>query len=164
MAKFYKKEEPTTPLMFPHGKQVQFEVDNPRDYGYLRTEDGWVITELTKCISEGRGGIVEITEEEYLEWQKKRLPINLRVSLQQRRREEIGPIKGRNSRGADAGRADIDAGNPPSVLQPHPTMVDGVSGNHVTSIPAPQKPDGLKVSRDFVVPKVGRFTTGEENP
>ena len=67
---FFKKSLFSTPVYLPGGRKVLFtEVGD--DTGVLATEDGFVISELTKLVNAGnKGGVVITNEAEYKELKK----------------------------------------------------------------------------------------------
>lgn len=67
MSKFFKKEIASNPFTGPNGQQVQFEI-LPSDTGVIvldETKDAELITALTEAFRNRRGGVVEVTEQEY---------------------------------------------------------------------------------------------------
>lgn len=67
--KFYKKELLSNRLALPSGKGVQFEPVGT-DTGVIATEDPGLTAELDKAASAGRGGVIEITDQQYQELKK----------------------------------------------------------------------------------------------
>lgn len=65
--KFYGKDIPEAPV-YVRGTPLKFEV--------LETGDAVLIQELDRCIREGRGGVFEITKDQYDEGVKKKQPAN----------------------------------------------------------------------------------------
>jgi hypothetical protein len=150
MAKFFKKEIPSRPLHLPIGRALEFDHYDD-DYGYLKTEDGYIIQELMSCIARGQGGVSEVTEEEYLDWLKKNSNGTL-SRLPRRARETIGPSQLRRGVGPGAVPADI-RGNGEQTIIGHQNSAP------VTDVATPQRSEGLKVERSFVKPTVGKIQT-----
>lgn len=140
---YFKKEIPETPVYLPVGKAITFEAID-RDYGYLATNDGYVIDQLQKLISSRRGGVSEITQAEYEEWVQKKTQLSLQP-LQPRQRTTIGP-QGRNQLRNQAGAVVPDAASVVGVM---------ANGQPISSFAMGQRSEGLKVERTFVKPKVG---------
>lgn len=96
MTKYYKKDIPEMPV-YVNGTPLKFEV--------LETADPTLIAELDNCIRNSRGGVTEITAEEYAEESKKKLNETRSESgyKQQRQRLELSsPLLNRNlAAGAD---------------------------------------------------------------
>jgi hypothetical protein len=67
---YFKKYDPRIQLRTGAGSTVPFE-DLGGQWGTLATNDNYVISELRKCQREARGGVMEVTEAEYLELKKK---------------------------------------------------------------------------------------------
>lgn len=68
--RFYKKYEPRhSRIQLGTGSSVPFVGDG--EWGIYATQDSYIISELQKCIEEGRGGVVEISHAEYEELKKK---------------------------------------------------------------------------------------------
>lgn len=63
--KFYKKELVSNRLALPNGKVVKFEQVGDSDTGVLATTDQALASELDKAAAAGRGGVVEITAEQF---------------------------------------------------------------------------------------------------
>jgi hypothetical protein len=148
MPKFFKKEIPSRPLNLPIGRPLTFDHYDD-DYGYLKTEDGYIIQELMSCIARGQGGVSEVTEEEYLEWLKKNSNGSL-SRLPRRARETIGPSQLKRGVGPGAVHADISG---------EQTIIGHQNSAPVTNVATPQRSDGLKVEREFVKPTVGKIKT-----
>lgn len=68
--KFYKKELVSNRLALPNGRAVQFEQIGDTDTGVLATTDSFLVTELDKAVAAGRGGVIQITAEQYQELKK----------------------------------------------------------------------------------------------
>lgn len=71
---YYKKRSPNNPVGLSTGRGVRFE-DFGNDTGYFKTEDSLIITEFKACMAAGRGGIQEVTQDEYDDAVKKKLPL-----------------------------------------------------------------------------------------
>lgn len=143
MPRYFKKDVPESRLYLPIGKPVPFDAID-RDYGYLVTNDGYIIHELEKMILNKKGGVSEITEQEFNEWVQKKSSQNSQ-QLQPRQRTTIGPqhrMRGENERSA----------------VPAAASVIGVTagGLPIASFAMGQKTEGLKVERTFVKPNVGK--------
>lgn len=82
--KYFGKELPEAPV-YVNGTPLKFEV--------LETQDPVLISELTKCIARGKGGVSEITKEQFDEAIKKKLHETKFESgyRQNRRRQELSP-------------------------------------------------------------------------
>lgn len=146
MPKFFKKEIPTRPLYLPIGRPLQFEHYDD-DYGYLKTEDGYIVDQLMQCIANGSGGVSEVTEAEYLDWLKKNS--NGTSRLQPRQRESIGP-GGRR-------RAGFGQAATPVVTNQDQTIIGTANDAPITDVATPQRSEGLKVERTFVKPRLGKL-------
>lgn len=68
--KFYKKELISNKLSLPNGRAVKFDQIGDSDSGVLATTDPGLIAELDKAAAAGRGGVIEITEEQFTELKK----------------------------------------------------------------------------------------------
>lgn len=68
--KFYKKELFSNRLALPNGRAVKFEQVGDTDTGVLGTTDAGLIIELDKAASDGRGGVIVITQQQYDELKK----------------------------------------------------------------------------------------------
>lgn len=107
MLKYFKKYDPRIILRTGRGGSVPF-VDIGGQWGLLATSDGYLIGELEKCQREQRGGVMEITREEFEELKKKENQNPFPVW-----RETISPRQLRNlKRGAEfanvaAGKASL---------------------------------------------------------
>lgn len=145
MPRYFQKELPTRPLYLPIGRPLEFEhIDD--DYGYLKTDDGYIIQELLNCIARGAGGVSEVTEAVYLEWLKKKSKGPSPRLLRQR--ETIG-ASGMRRRGGGQVAGAVGTNN---------QTIIGVQDNKaVTSVATPQRSEGLKVDRTFAKPNVGRI-------
>lgn len=73
MSRFYKKIDPRQPIIFSDGAWYRdWEVAGERqEIGLLQTSDGHIIKELALAIEKQRGGVREITAEEYQAIKKK---------------------------------------------------------------------------------------------
>lgn len=71
--KFYKKELVSNRLSLPNGRAVAFEQIGGTDSGVLATTDAGLSAELDKAAGARRGGVTQITEQQYQEL-KKNLP------------------------------------------------------------------------------------------
>lgn len=89
--RFFKKFNARQGLYLSNGKQLKFtQVDN--DHGVIGLTEPSIIAEIEACIRAGRGGVTEITGEEYQEAKKKALETP--SVLAPRKREEL--LKGAN--------------------------------------------------------------------
>src|SRR5688572_26446787 len=99
--KFYKKELISNRLALPNGKGVKFEQVGGSETGVIATQDEGLIAELNKAATAGRGGVIEITEQQYQEL-KKNPPVgrsrmrslnaqSIRQLLQSQNRAGAGP-------------------------------------------------------------------------
>lgn len=70
--RYFKKEIPTNPLSLPDGRKIRFLYDDPQDYGYYATDDGYYIAELESAIARHVGGVLPSTEAEYAEFEQKK--------------------------------------------------------------------------------------------
>jgi len=143
MSRYFKKECPRTPLFTPVGRPVTFEhIDD--DYGYMATDDGWMIGQMEEAMARRIGGVIEITGEEYEEWLKKKVGSpSLRMP---RQRESIGPKRNRGNVLAQA-------------VEPAATnQTFSATGNPVSGVATPQKGDGLKVQKSFVKPRLRKIS------
>lgn len=68
----FKKEIPDNPIFLPTGQKVDFEIANPNDYGFIRTDNTFIISELTKATQRRIGGVVPSNDAEYQEFLKKK--------------------------------------------------------------------------------------------
>ncbi len=73
MPAFFQKEIPQTPVHLSNGMPVKFEDVDGRVGAYKTTND-FVIGELRMAIAAQRGGVSEITEDEFTELLKKKQP------------------------------------------------------------------------------------------
>lgn len=65
MAKaYFRKMVPATPVWLTNGRKVVFSAAS-QNVGYFATENEFIITELRLAISENRGGVMEINQQEY---------------------------------------------------------------------------------------------------
>jgi hypothetical protein len=129
MTKFYRKELPDTPV-YINGAPVRFEV--------LRTEDQTMINELDACIARHMGGIVAITEEEFLVLdQKKTSETSYGSAFKQRQSSQQGP-SGLRSRLA-AATAEL----PGLPVDPNALPVSGRPIPQPVQVPSPNKFSGI---------------------
>lgn len=150
MARYYRKEIPEIPVYLPIGKPLLFDAQD-RDYGYLKTNDGYIIGEIAKLIATGKGGIEETTEEAFEEFLKKKASSTQQQVLPERRRTTIGPRKRESVlRPGDA----VGNHNPQNGIA---MLGVNKAGQPVSAVAQGQKSDGLKVERTFVKPKVGKL-------
>lgn len=149
MPKFFKKEIPETPLYLSVGKPLNFEFVDINGFGYLATDDGFIIKELYTCISRGTGGVTEISEDEWLLFQAQK-KTGSSISGSRRQRPTIGP----NGNSLQNQRSAAEA----AVADTGPSVV-GVSrnGDLVSGKAQFQKPESLAVTKEFVKPRVGRI-------
>jgi hypothetical protein len=145
MAKFFKKEIPSRPLYLSIGRPLTFEHYDD-DFGYLKTDDGYIIDQLMQCIANSSGGVSEVTEEEYLDWLKKKS--NGTSSMQLRQRETIGPTGRRR-----AGFGQVAQ----PVVTDERTIIGTSNDSPVTDVATPQRSEGLKVERTFMKPRIGKL-------
>lgn len=68
--KFYKKELVSNRLSLPNGRAVKFDQIGETDTGVLATTDTGLSAELDKAVAAKRGGVVEITEQQFQELKK----------------------------------------------------------------------------------------------
>jgi len=144
MPKFFKKEIPSRPLYLPIGKPLTFEHYDD-NYGYLKTDDGYIVDQLMQCIASSQGGVSEVTEAEYLDWLKKK---NNQTLPQLRQRESIGPGGRRR-----AGFGQVAA----PVVTDERTIIGTANDSPITNVATPQRSEGLKVERTFVKPRIGKL-------
>ena len=150
MPKYFKKEIPETPLYLSIGKPLTFEYVDQNGFGYLRTDDGFIIEEMNKCISRGTGGVTEISEEEYLLFQAQKKSGSL-TSASSRQRQTIGPKNvWRRNRESVA--------DPAAVSLTAPVVGITRNGDPITGQAGMQKADTLSVTREFVKPRVGKIS------
>lgn len=69
--KYFKKYDPNNPFATQNGVKLQFRVLSDQ-WGILATRDNYIIKQLTLAQSEQRGGVMEITAEEYRDLEKKK--------------------------------------------------------------------------------------------
>jgi hypothetical protein len=67
---YFKKYDPRIQLRTGMGSTVPFE-DIGGQWGLLETKDNYLIAELRKCQREQRGGVMEITAQEFDDLKKK---------------------------------------------------------------------------------------------
>lgn len=84
---YFKKYDLKIPLADGMGRRVPFQ-DVGGQWGLLATEENYLIGELRKCQREARGGVMEITAQEYEELKKKQKPISSRIW-----REVVGHLR-----------------------------------------------------------------------
>ena len=71
---YYLKEILSTRLYTTDGAVVNARfTEVGKDVGVIATEDGWLISELNKCLARRVGGLRIITADEYQEWLKKKV-------------------------------------------------------------------------------------------
>jgi hypothetical protein len=70
--RYFKKELPTNPLSLPDGRKIHFLYNDPNDYGWFRTEDGYYIAELDNAINRRVGGVLNSDEAEYAAFEQKK--------------------------------------------------------------------------------------------
>lgn len=140
--KYYRKDIPQMPV-YVHGIPLKFEI--------LETSDASLITELDKCIHFGRGGISEITKEQFDEDAKKKPSgtISESVYKQNRNRLELSSPHlsqnpaaegGINIGGAFARPQDIGRAHTPNEQFGLPSGAVGPSGGR-------PMPDPIEVPR-----------------
>ena len=144
MARYFKKELPGTPIFLPVGKAIRFEVGWDQ-MGYYATNNGYEVAELLKCAEQQKGGISEITQEQFEEAQKKTREQGPNRSSGQR--PTIGPL-GRNQLRSQQANAVV-----PSAANVVGVMADGRA---ISSFSQPQKTEGLTARPQFVKPKLGK--------
>lgn len=132
---YYMKELPNTAIYLSNGAPFRFD--------YLATEDAWLTMELDAAISNGVGGVVKITKEQYEEGLKKKSEGKSRNNSPQYRQELASPNLNpfnMQARGFQGGRAAAVAGRP-------------------VNVPPGELPDPLKVPdpSEFVMPTVGKM-------
>lgn len=71
---FFKKLDARQKVHLPDGRWLSF-FDTGNGWGVLATGNVYEVQQLRECISRARGGIEEITHEQYEEVKKKREPI-----------------------------------------------------------------------------------------
>jgi hypothetical protein len=133
--KYFKKYDPNNPFATQSGTRLQFKVLSDQ-WGILASRDNYVIKQLRLAQSEQRGGVMEITAEEYRDLEKKK-PMDF---LQLWGREMLGHLQVR--RLYESVRAGVAAGGklPPGVQ------------NVIDEVRALTKPQGVST----FVPKVGK--------
>jgi len=149
MIRYFRKDEPRVKLFLPQGSPLPFDFSD-RNYGYVATQHGWLIHELEQAMTRGVGGITELTEEEYLDAQKKR-----RLNSSPRQRENVRPLPRAARRG---GRAPWDVG---VVGRANTAPANSPGLDDSPAVAKPQRPDGLMVQKQFVKPRVGKFPSFE---
>lgn len=82
---YFKKYDPGIPLNDDYGRRIEFR-DLGGQWGVLATADNYLIAALRKAQREARGGVMEITEAEYTEIQKKK------TTFSRRWREVVGHL------------------------------------------------------------------------
>jgi len=141
MTRYFRKELPETPLYLPTGAPIRF--DEVSDgYGYYATSNGYEAAQLIKCASEHRGGVEEITEQQYSEYLKKKSETPLFRPPKQR------PFIGPQSLGSPFDPSRSAAGARGNVVG---QMADG---RVIDSFAHPQKPEGIQVPKSFAKPRV----------
>ena len=149
---YFKKELPETPLMLPVGRPVRFDAVD-FDYGYLETRDGYLNTELRKCVARRVAGVTEISQAEYQEFLEKKAKGPLRLGLQ-RQRPSIGQQK--PTRGGFLSDVVAAVADRPQVIG------TTAQGKVVNDVATPQRSDGLQVNRNFVKPRIGKIPTFDD--
>lgn len=80
MQRFYKKELISTKLYATNGAPITF-INIGDDTGILKTENEYLINQLDSAVARAIGGLIPISEEEYVELEKKNSglesPLNL---------------------------------------------------------------------------------------
>lgn len=149
MIRYFRKDEPRVKLFLPQGSPLPFDFTD-RHFGYVATEHGWLINELEQAMMRGVGGITELTEEEYTDAQKKR-----HLNSSPRERESVRPSSRAGRRG---GRAPWDVG---VVGRANTAPANSPGLDNAPAVAQPQRPDGLRVQKQFVKPRVGKFPSFE---
>jgi hypothetical protein len=148
---WFKKEMPETPLFLPVGKPIRFEAVD-FDYGYLQTEDGYIVTELRKCVARKVGGVTEITQEEYEEFAEKKGQGPLLLNLQ-RQRQSIGPQKRTQS---------VNSSDVVAVSNRAEVVGRTADGRMVSDVATPQRSNGLQVNKQFSKPRIGKIPVTDD--
>lgn len=84
MQRFYKKELISTKLYATSGAPITF-INIGDDTGILKTENEYLINQLDSAVARAIGGLIPISEDEYVELEKKSLGQILPLSFQQDR-------------------------------------------------------------------------------
>jgi len=144
-ARYYKKEIPNNRLNLPNGKALVFEMTDPNDFGFIKTEDAFIIEQCENAIRRRVGGVRVSNEAEYTEfqakkkeWQSQPHSSNGRENLSA---QTLGMLRNHPSQSAGAVAAD---GN--KVLLKSPS-------GQITAVP---RPDPIEVVSRF--PKLGSPT------
>lgn len=122
----FKKELPLNPLSLPDGRKIHFLYNDPNDYGFFRTEDGYYIAELESAIARRVGGVIHSNETEFAEFEQKK-SASPSTNLPRRERELLSAqmfhsLRGQKVQvlgaGAEAAAANAVAKPPPAPPQP----------------------------------------------
>lgn len=73
MVRFFKKEMPSCPLYLPNGRRAAFKTVKS-GVGILASNEEHLLSELDKVLKRHVGGLIEISESEYLQLRDKRPP------------------------------------------------------------------------------------------
>lgn len=114
--RYFKKAVPKTPLWLSNGEPMAFPTVNGV-HGFLKTEDENLLKEFDLAIKNQRGGVQEITQAEYEDFEKK--SASLSGSPQQPWREELsGTVQDTVTPSVNPAEAKADAMAPAPATEP----------------------------------------------
>jgi hypothetical protein len=98
---YFKKYDPRIALNTSMGSRVPF-IDLGTSWGLLSTEDNYLISELRRAQREQRGGVMEISGEEFEDLKKKETPKPRRIWREQVAHQQVRRLFARVNQNAAA--------------------------------------------------------------